>query len=125
MSKQLTPYSSGTMSTTGFRVEARVKALHPSRPVLLQDGILGTEWRLVMFSEEQNPAGVPMHYEHNARYFHLLGHASATALAWTLIAQHSTAGMECRLVHFKLETQHKLERDGESYDGEIIKGEWP
>lgn len=105
------PESTGTSTEYGYRVEARNKDFSKLLPpVELSDGFLGSEWRELRFQTGTNPAGIPLWT--NQKFLHdLLPFNAATALAWTVIAQHPFCKIECRLVKFKLEHTHKLWRE--------------
>ncbi len=107
----------GTNVKRLYRVEARVRNFFPENPVKLCDGILSTEWREVYFNNNPNPAGVPS--TPDSDMFGLLPYESATALAWTIIAQRPYASIECRLVQYQLAITHTLNKRGEV--DEIIK----
>lgn len=104
--------SNGQSTEHGYKVEARDANFHHFNPVTLSDGILGPAWREVQFERGHNPAGIPERGFGQKHEHGLLAHEGATALAWTLIAQHYLQQIECRLVRYELETTYKCERCG-------------
>lgn len=101
----------GTHNESGYRVEARVRFFNPTRLVQLSDGVLTDSWREVQFERGGNPAGVPEAWGYRPTH-DLLTLEAATALAWTLVAQHPHASVEARLVAYRLRVQWEMSREG-------------
>lgn len=112
--------SRGNGTDYGYAVEIRDKMFSKDRPITLQDGIVGPDWRRVSFIEANNPAGVPIdRYRHGELPKHgLMPYASAVALAYTIIAQNHREDyrIECRIVQYKVETSYTVERMGVTED---------
>lgn len=116
---------SGTTSTYGYKVQARVQSYVPERAVVIngpheQKIILTEDWRTVEFAEGFNPAGVPSCNSavDNGllRQHYLLPHESAVALAYTLAAQnaqYTIGAVRIRLVKYKLQSSYKMWREDE------------
>jgi hypothetical protein len=113
--------SSGQSTEYGYKVEAREVHFFHMKPVVLSDGILGSDWREVQFEIVNNPAGIPVSLFDQKHNHGLLRHEGAIALAWTMIAQHDSR-IECRLVQYKLETTYKCQRQG-IVDMPVIQGQ--
>jgi hypothetical protein len=113
-------FGSGHGSDVGYHVQVRCERTCHSRPLTLADGIVTSEWRDVHFQQTDNPAGIPVRAFDQKAYHGLLSFDAALALAWTIIAQHETFGLECRLIAIQLEHTWKLTRQG-IVDGLNIK----
>jgi hypothetical protein len=104
--------TTGTSDETGYRVEARHKWFSCAAPIMLDDGLLGPDWRQIHFSKGYNPAGIPEPPFGHKGSHDLLTFEAAMALAWTIIAQNGRHGIECRLVQYHLVTKHTLTKQG-------------
>lgn len=102
--------ANGSSTERGFRVQVRDPHFTHVNPCLLDDGIVGPEWRDVSFRTGANPAGVPV--LRRGDEYGLMSYEGATALAWTLIAQNRFNMLECRLVAYTLQCSFTLEKDG-------------
>jgi len=96
----------------GYRVEVRDTSFTHHHPTQLHDGIIGPEWREVLFESGCNPAGIPQDSYGQKHAHSLITHEGAMALAWTIIAQTRRYSIEVRLVQYRLETTYKCERSG-------------
>ena len=130
------PVSKGSSSEIGYRVEARCEIMSHLHPVTLLDGIVTKEWREVHFERGPNHYGVPSGADEWWRYGHkhdLMPYESALAMAYTVLAQNATRGLELRLKQYTLETRHELTCNGvvdmkitgERYDAKLVVEEPP
>lgn len=106
------PEITGTTDEIGYRVQARNAHFNTATPVMLDDGLLGPDWREIHFSKGYNVAGIPDSlFGHKGRH-DLLAYETAVALAWTIIAQNPRQGIECRLAQYRLVTSFTLCKQG-------------
>ena len=104
--------SRGTTREHGYKIEARDRNFNCVAPLVLHDGILGPDWRIIRTEHSSNPAGIPDGLCSHGHEHGLLSHEGALALAWTLVAQHPWRSIEVRLAQYSLETTYKCEPRG-------------
>lgn len=113
-----TLYSKGTSSTEGYTVEVCTEHFIPETPVIVMGKMVTDKWSEVRFAKGANPAGVPADnpFGHHLSDHGLLPFCSATALAWTLHAQHSRHGLKTRIIKHQAVFTHDIQTLG------VVKG---
>ncbi len=118
----------GSGTVHGYRVEGRTKDLPcmANAPIKISSGqTLFSEWQEIDFTIG-NPAGVPLVGDSMfpvGQSERLMPYESATALAWTVLAQNPHRVIEMRIVRYTIKYTKTMQYDG-FVDGSLISHSW-